>query len=88
MLCLAKAYGDEPLKRVVVGTGSRLIYVAQAEVAEADIDAGVGFPVDAVFDFDAMLFERLHAAFDSGDRQGLWALWQTAQPLSLDLVDA
>lgn len=88
MLCLARAYGDEPLKRVVVGAGPRLLYVANPDVASVDSDAGVGFPVESIFAFDATLYDRLRAAFDSADKQSLWALWQSASPLAAELVDA
>lgn len=91
MLCIAKAYGSEPLRRVVTGTAHRLVYVLNPESEDAknsNSEAGVGFPVDAVFRFDTELFPRLRQAFDSGDQATLWALWQTAQPLTFEMEEA
>lgn len=91
MLCLARAYRDEPLRRVVAGAGPRIIYVVNPDAPDAARDsatAGVGFPVDAVFHFDADLYSRLRAAYDARDESALWTLWQAARPLSLELVEA
>ncbi len=87
MLCLAKAYGNRPLKRVVAGTAHKLVYVAHPDVADVD-GVGVGFPDDAVFAFDADLFARLDTAWNLGEQAQVWALWQTAKPLRLEMQDA
>ncbi|HRK62953.1 MAG TPA: hypothetical protein PLN53_01075 [Terricaulis sp.] len=55
----------------------------------ADVDGvGVGFPDDAVFAFDADLFARLDTAWNLGEQAQVWALWQTAKPLRLEMQDA
>lgn len=91
MLCLAKAYGNEPLRRRVVGHGHRLVYILNPDSEDARVSnplAGVGFPEDAVFDFDADLYDRLRAAWERGEQAELWALWQTARPFSAEMEDA
>lgn len=91
MYCLARAYGDEPLKRVAVDSTPDLTYVLSPSAYSATKGAdgsGVGFPVECVFEYDEALFKRLRAAFLAADHAALWALWKTARPLARVAVPA
>ncbi|KAF0178969.1 MAG: hypothetical protein FD124_530 [Alphaproteobacteria bacterium] len=90
MLCIARAYGDEPLRRIAVASGRGLTYVVNPSAYNAtkgDDGSGVGFPSEAVFQFDADLFGRLRAAFDAGDRALLLDLWRSAVRLNLRALE-
>jgi hypothetical protein len=91
MFCIAKAYGGEPLKRLVVGGAHNLVYVLNPESKDAvenNPHAGVGFPSECVFEFDPGLFPRLQEAFAEDRTAELWALWQSAKPLTPELQGA
>lgn len=91
MLCLARAYGDEPLKRVAIAAEGGLIYIVNPSIYDAnagDDGGGVGFPVDCVFAFDEDLFTRLRSAYEAKDRATLWALWHEARPFAEPRVHA
>lgn len=85
MRVLAKAYGDQPLDRLIVGEAKRVFFLASASALngndESDDLVGVGFPRDYVFLFDAALYESLEAAWRKGDREGLNVLWGAARPI-------
>lgn len=84
MRVIAKAYGDQPLDRVAVGSSSKVIYIAAQSVANAMASGeagGVGFPKDCVFEFDSTLLDSLSSAWRGGDRDRLAELWATATPV-------
>ena len=58
---MARAYEGEPLERVVVGVGERVIYLARPDLTEATMatGGGVGFPREDVFYFDEAAFAAL-----------------------------
>jgi hypothetical protein len=77
---LVRAFGGEPLDRVVVEHGERVIFLAhpgRIAAVQAGDSYPVGFPREDVFVFDAALYERLKYQWDS---QGLTesALWAEA----------
>jgi hypothetical protein len=81
MRVIAKAYGDRPLDRVAVGWSGKAVIIAAQSVADAMQEGevgGVGFPTDCVFQFDAVLFESLQRAWESGDRGELGRQWSRA----------
>jgi hypothetical protein len=85
MRVIAKAYGDRPLDRLIVGETKRVYFVASASALggndEDDDLVGVGFPKDCIFHFEAALYESLEAVWRSGDREQLTALWSAARPI-------
>lgn len=81
MRVIAKAYGNEPLDRVAVERRKNLVYivnVSQDSSALSDERAGVGFPSNCVFQYDAALFDALHDAWERGDSSALKLLWSRA----------
>lgn len=88
--CIARAYGDRPLRRIVCGRNRDTIWLLNPN--QPDLDrlieegAGVGFPSDYVFEFEEGLFRRLEAAHAEGDRVALLAAWLEAKPLNASLV--
>jgi hypothetical protein len=87
MRAIARAYGDQPLDRVVVDRSAKLTYVAAEPAASADPLSGVGFPRDCVFKFDEALFRALCKAWLEGDRARLAALWEDAEPIADDSME-
>jgi hypothetical protein len=67
MLVIARAYGNQPLKRVVTGTRKKLVYLLNPMVASSvgiTPLAGVGFPKDAIYEFDAADFAALTESWE------------------------
>ena len=59
---LARAYGGEPLQRVVVGRGPRTVHIANPDYLEAIREgqsSPVGFPEDDIFVFSSKAYETL-----------------------------
>lgn len=84
MRALARAYGDEPLERVVTGVTPRVAYLINPSTVsstEIEPNTGVGFPRDCVFRFDRDLFDSLSVAWREHNPGQLRSLWQKAQPL-------
>ena len=83
MRVLARAYADKPLDRVLVARSPKLAYIATEMLSStaADDSAGVGFPVNCVFEFDETLFHSLSEAWRQGDRRSLLSLWAKAHPI-------
>lgn len=79
---MARAYRGEPWHCFAVRRTERAAFLAGPNSLEA-IEAGdcepVGFPIEDVFEFDASLYERLHAQWE---REGQTddALWRSARP--------
>jgi hypothetical protein len=79
-------YGGRPEERVAVGKGAGLTYIVNPSLAGADemvAIRAVGFPMEAVFEYESDLFGQLVAAFaeKAGD---LSTLWEAAHPLGHD----
>lgn len=59
---LARASGGKPLKRILMGVGDRVFYLANPDRIAA-VEAGdsdpVGFPREDVFEFDDRVFSAL-----------------------------
>lgn len=86
MCCIARAFGGQPLDRVLVEARGRVGYIVKPSVDDAvntDQSEGVGFPLGDLFLFDVGLLEALALAFDSRDERRLGTLWGSAQPLPL-----
>jgi len=81
MLCIAMCYGDRPERRFVTGRRGRLTYVSASKENSTDC-SGVGFPNDAVFEFDERLFESLRAAWAKGDRNEIAKLKGVLKPMA------
>lgn len=84
MLVIARAYGDEPLVRVLTGCRSGLAYVINPDLAADGKPAefsGVGFPDDSVFQYEPSLAESLSSAWVRGDCVSLARFWREASPL-------
>jgi hypothetical protein len=84
MRVIARAYGNEPLDRVLVGRSRKLAYVASESAlgSESSMEtAGVGFPATCVFRFDSALFHALSEAWVAGDHERLASLWADAEPI-------
>lgn len=85
-LCLARAYGGEPLRRYVVGRNKRVVYIINPSVVDSSGiqgKAGVGFPPDCIFRFEKSLYDSLLEAYESGDSARLGTLWGQAQVLDV-----
>lgn len=81
MLVIARAYGGEPLQRVLTGQTETLAYVLHPSVASAvgiKPFSGVGFPASDVFQFDLNLFDSLCGAWQAGDHEQLDRAWKCA----------
>lgn len=79
MHVIAKAYGDEPLHRIVTGERGDLIYLVNPDRqgrSNPEEFEGVGFPRWSVFRFDSEAFEALIAAWESGDGERLKTEWE------------
>jgi hypothetical protein len=77
---LARASRGEPLTRIAVGSGKKLIYLVnptRLDALEAGNTSPVGFPREDVFQFDEDLARRLG---DQWKRKGRTTdlLWQEA----------
>mgnify|MGYP006278546747 CR=1 FL=1 len=74
---VARALGGEPLKRVAVGKGERVIYIANPDRLEA-IGRGdsepVGFPKADIVVYDPMVYEALHTQWSINEKTDP-ALW-------------
>ena len=84
MFALARAYADQPLRRVVSGRGSGVTYLVNPSTVSStgiEQDSGVGFPDAYVFRFDPALFKMLEDAWNNGDDARLSELWAKATPL-------
>lgn len=78
MRVLARAYGDQPLDRVVADRSGRTVFVATESALSANSSAGVGFPINCIYEFDESLFRDLEGAWRAGDSQRLSDLWRQA----------
>lgn len=91
MHVIAKAYGDEPLQRVVTGRAGATVYLLHPSVVNACGTApfsGVGFPAASVFNFDLAVFDSLSRAWQSSDAAALSRAWAMATPLANDDKEA
>jgi hypothetical protein len=83
-LVLARAYGGEPLRRFVIQTTDRAVFLVNPDFLAA-VEAGergpAGFPIEDVFEFDAELYARLRVQWEREGRTDD-ALWRSAQPYS------
>lgn len=85
MLCIAKAYRDEPIERLVVSRAHGLTYLVNPAVAGARERIGiqgVGFPDRCVFQHDTELLRRLRDAYERQDIASLGTLWGRAKTLN------
>lgn len=59
---IVRASGGEPLERIVMGRGRRVIYLANPHRISAELSGEtdpVGFPVEDVFAFNDQVYEAL-----------------------------
>jgi hypothetical protein len=64
---IARAFRGEPLKRVAVDFGEKVIYLANPELlkaVEVGDSAAVGFPAEHVYVFDKSVFYELEAEWN------------------------
>ena len=86
MLCLAKAYGGEPLRRMVTGRNNKVVFIANPSTGGSigpQQVGSVGFPPDCVFEFEKPLYTNLLDAYESGDSERLGTLWGQAKALDV-----
>lgn len=79
MRVLVRAFGGEPLIRVVVAVDVGVKYVVSEESApgfQAGTKGAIGFPADAVFRADDGLYARM---LDAASPSALQTLWQEAE---------
>ncbi len=89
MRCIAKAYMDEPLERLINGIENNLVYLVNPSMEDAlkeHPDLGVGFPPESIFEYEVGLFSKLRRAFERGEVEVLRSLWKAATPLKLKMV--
>lgn len=84
MLCIAMCYDDRPERRFVTGRRGRLTYVSASKENSTNC-SGVGFPNEAVFEFDERLFESLRTAWARGDRNEIARLKGVLTPMARSL---
>jgi hypothetical protein len=81
-LVLARAYRGEPLRRAIVEQTDRAAFLVNPDYMAA-FTAGeigsAGFPIEDVFEFDADLYDRLHAQWERDGRTDDM-LWRSARP--------
>ena len=67
---IVRAYGDEPLDRVVCGHNNSALLVCCPDLM-SDFDAGktfgVGFPKRDAFVFDCVLFRHIRGQWEQGE---------------------
>lgn len=85
MRVIVRAYGGEPLERVVVAQERHVVFVVNPSRLE-DVGntnpGGIGFPWQDTFEFDPQQLGALAAAWESGDRQRIEACWRGARPVT------
>jgi hypothetical protein len=88
--CLARAYGDMPVDRRVVGRGHGLIYIVSPAIQGSEVEVAnqsIGFPEEAVFEFDAALYQKLVTLYEQKNRAELAGLWSKAKPFQQPTPD-
>lgn len=84
-IVMVRAYGDEALRRVVWEVGAKAVMICNPDLYEkARRDTSIhpiGFPKEAVFEFDPALFRQLREAYQAGRADDLVRLWSTARSL-------
>jgi len=75
---IVRAFGNEPVRLVAVGTGAGWVEVANA----ADRTKTVGFPAESVYRFDGELFDQLKEAYEGQQTELLAVLWKRATPFA------
>jgi hypothetical protein len=70
-MVIVRAFGDEPVKLMVVGRRGRSVLVAGRDGGHT-----VGFPSQYVYQFDAEQYNLLRGAWERGDRRALLSLWR------------
>jgi hypothetical protein len=82
---LAIASGGKPLKRMLIGVGDRVFYLANPERIAA-VEAGetepIGFPQEDVFQFDEDVFAALADQW-ARQRETDPAIWRKLKPYAL-----
>lgn len=73
---IVRAYGDEPLRRIILRASQGCF-----EVAVPGADHGAMFPTGEVFAWSASLFKRLRADFEMGRSADLAEHWKAAERL-------
>jgi hypothetical protein len=82
---LAKASGGQPLQRMLVEIGERVIYLANPEriaAVEAGDSEPVGYPQEDVFEFDEGVFAALAEQW-ARQRATDPATWQKLKPYDI-----
>ena len=82
MLCIAMCYGDKPERRFVTGQTTRLTYVSSS-MQKTKTLSGVGFPKDAVLEFEETIFMKLIDAWKRGDSSALAEHKKALRPINL-----
>lgn len=86
MRVIAMGYGMEPLDRITAGSEGSVIYIVKSHMNQSvdnDEGAGVGFPYQCVFEYNAALWRDLSDAWLDGDMARLETLWSRATPVAV-----
>ena len=73
---IVRAYGDEPVRIKGVLKG-RLLEIYRAQPGDS-----MGWPTSEAFSDGPGIYEKLKAAWESGDRKAIMDAWGDAKPLS------
>jgi len=80
---IVRAYLGEPLRRVKIGSGDRVIFVASEESLErvrAGESVSIGFPKEDVFEFEDDAYSALKMQWGMTARTGA-ELWRRLKPI-------
>jgi len=90
MRVIARAYGDEPLQRIVTGSCGNLVYLINPSLDNANGIrplSGVGFPKSSIYEFELATFESLCLAWRSGDPERLRRAWGMTTPMEEGVIE-
>lgn len=90
-LVIARAYGGEPIKRVAMGVGPRVVYLANPDrvaAVESGTSAPVGFPEEDVFQFEENIYRRLTAQWAAHPNlmREAWSALEPFLPMGLPFL--
>ncbi len=72
---IVRAFEDKPVQLTVVSRRAGVV-----EVAGADKNKTIGFPLRLVYRFEESVFRQLEIAFRAGNKERLSSLWGQMQP--------
>jgi hypothetical protein len=79
---IVRAFGGEPLKRVVVNIGEKLVYIANPDLlsrVQSGESSAVGFPPNDVYIYEDIAFSRLASEWGETGQTKSWNLLKRLQ---------